>query len=89
VKALFTAFESQQTLSQTQKALGSRRVRELAVGTFRRHPSERVPGVKGEWYKEVVRPGLVRNPLPTPLDRATVASMHIPIPERALGHTER
>lgn len=85
VKALFTAFESQQTLSQTQKALGNKRIRELAVGMFKRKPSELIPGVKGEWYSEVERPGLVRLPLPTPLDTATVAAMHEPIPERGRG----
>ena len=33
VKALFTAFESQSTLEETQKQLGNYRIRELAVGT--------------------------------------------------------
>jgi hypothetical protein len=33
VKALFNAFESQNTLAETQKQLGNFRIRELAVGT--------------------------------------------------------
>ena len=36
VKALLTAFESQATLSQTQRALGLPRIRELAPGMRRR-----------------------------------------------------
>lgn len=32
VKALFNAFESQNTLAETQKQLGNYRIRELAVG---------------------------------------------------------
>lgn len=66
MKALFTAFESQQTLSQTQKALGNRKIRELAVGMFRRNPNEKIRGVEGEWYREVHRPGLRRAPLTRP-----------------------
>lgn len=58
--------ESQQTLSQTQKMLGNRRIRELAVGMFVRSPRERVKGVEGEWYKDFPRPGLRRMPLTTP-----------------------
>lgn len=33
IKALFSAFESQNTLGETQKLLGNYRIRELAVGT--------------------------------------------------------
>ncbi len=32
MKALFNAFESQNTLAETQKQLGNYRIRELAVG---------------------------------------------------------
>ncbi len=75
VKALIEAFESQQTLSQTQKALGNRRIRELAVGMFRRSPRELVKGVKGEWYKDFSRPGMRRAPLPTPMSGAALADI--------------
>lgn len=75
VKALFEAFESQQTLSQTQKALGNKRIRELAVGMFRRSPRQLVKGVQGEWYKDFPRPGLRRMPLTAPPSAAQIADV--------------
>ena len=75
VKALFHALESQQTLSQTQKALGNRRIRELAVGMFQRSPRERVKGVEGEWYKDFPRAGLRRMPLTAPPSAAELREL--------------
>ncbi|BDA50595.1 probable 30S ribosomal protein S5 [Coccomyxa sp. Obi] len=75
VKALFNALEGQQTLSQTQKALGNRRIRELAVGMFLRSPKEKVKGVEGEWYKDFPRPGLRRMPLTAPPSAAELREL--------------